>query len=115
VRRQLRGLGAALTLTLGLLLVTSACSGTSRPSQSDVSQALQKGADNSVLGSRASTVSKKAADCIAKVLVGSNISDRALQAIVDGTKNYRPTKQDEAAAVGISSKIVKCLPAGLGN
>ncbi|RNL79501.1 hypothetical protein [Nocardioides marmorisolisilvae] len=108
----MRRFGAALAISV--LLVTSACGGGgSRPSQDEVSQALQKGGDNSILGDSGSKVSKKAADCVAKVLVDSRISDRALQAIVDGKRNYSPSKADQTAAVGVANKIVKCLPAGL--
>lgn len=110
----MRRIGAAIALSV--LLVTSACgSGDSRPSQDDLSKALRSGGDNSVLGKASSDVSKKAADCIAKVLVDSNISDRALKAIIESRKDYLPSKRDQAAAVAVSSKIVKCLPAGLGN
>ena len=109
----MRTFGAALAV--GVLVATSACSGGSRPSQGDVSSALQKGGDNSVLGGSGAKVSKKAADCIAKVLVESKISDRALKAIIDGKKDYKASKQDQTAAVAVSSKIVQCLPAGLDN
>ena len=109
---MVRKFGAALAL--GVLLATSACGGGgSRPSQDELSKALQKGGDHSVLGATGTNVSKKSADCIAKVLVDSRISDRALKAIVDGTKSYSPSRADQTAAVGIASKIVKCLPAGL--
>jgi len=110
----MRKFGAALAISV--LLVTSACGGGgSRPSESEVSKALQKGGDGSILGDDASKVSKKAADCVAKILVDSKISDRALKAIVDGNKTYQPSKADTAAGVAVSSKIVKCISGGLGN
>jgi hypothetical protein len=108
----MRRFGAALAV--GLLMATSACGGgDSRPSQDEISKALQKGGDSSVLGGTGAEVSKKSADCIAKVLEDSRISDRALRSIVDGTKSYTPSKADQAAAVGVAGKIVTCLPAGL--
>ena len=108
----MRRFGAALAVSV--LLATSACGGGgSRPSQDELSQALQKGGDGSILGNGDTKVSKKAADCVAKVLEDSRISDRALKAIVDGTKSFSPSKADQTAAVGVANKIVKCLPAGL--
>ena len=102
------------TLALAALLVTTACGGSSsRPSQDELSKALQKGGDSSILGNGGAKVSKKSADCIAKVLEQSRISNRALQAIVDGRKGYTPSSADRNAAVGVASKIVTCLPAGL--
>lgn len=108
----MRECGAALVT--GAVLAASACGGGgSRPSEAELSRALQKGAEGSILGEGASKVSKEAADCVAKVLVGSGISDRALTALVEGRKSYTPTKADTAAAVKVSSKVVACLPAGL--
>ena len=109
----MRRFGAGIAISV--LLVTSACGGGSRPSQGELSKALQKGATSKVLGGSGITVSKKAADCIAKLLVDSKVSNRALQAIVDGSKTYRPSKADTVAATQVAPKIVKCLPAGLGN
>jgi hypothetical protein len=104
-----------VALVTGVLLVTTACSsGGTRPTQDELSTALQKGG-GSVPGIDSGKVSKKAADCVAKVLVGSRISDRALKAIIDGTKTYQPSTADQSAAIAVGSKIVKCLPAGLGN
>jgi hypothetical protein len=108
----MRKYGAALVL--GVLLVTSACSSGSRASEGEVSHALQKGGTKGgILGDSGADVTKKAADCIAKVLVASDISNRALQAIVDGSKTYKPTQADTLAATKVAPKIVKCLPSGL--
>src|SRR5690242_18943228 len=101
-------------LTVSVLLAISACGGGgSRPYQDELSHALQKSGEGSILGYGDTKVSKKAADCVAKVLEESRISDRALKAIVDGRKSYSPSKADQTAAVGVANKIVKCLPAGL--
>jgi hypothetical protein len=107
-----RRFGAALATCA--LVVTSACGGgSSRPSADELSKALRKGGQDSVLGADAGKVSKKGADCIARVLVDSRISDRALQAILDANASYLPSKADAAAAAGLRAKIVNCLPAGL--
>ena len=109
----MREFGAAVAV--GVLVVTSGCGGGggSRPSQDDLSRALRSGGQSSILGPDADKVSKQGADCLAKVLVGSKISDRALQAIVDGDRNYRASRADIAAATALKAKIVACLPAGI--
>ncbi|MFL6158160.1 MAG: hypothetical protein ACJ72D_18870 [Marmoricola sp.] len=108
---MMRKISAAVAL--GVLLATSACGGgSSRPTQDELSKALQKGG-TSVLGDSGTKVSRKSADCVAKVLEDSRISDRALRAIVEGRKTYSPSRADQSAAIGVASKIVKCLPAGL--
>lgn len=108
----MRECGAAVAISL--LLATSACGGGGdRPSQGDLSQALRKGGQSSILGPDADKVSKQGADCIARVLERSKISDRALKAIVDGDKTYRASQSDVAAATAVKDKIVACLPAGL--
>ncbi|MFL6023235.1 MAG: hypothetical protein ACJ72O_07840 [Marmoricola sp.] len=110
----MRKFGAVVALSV--LLATTACGGGgSRPSQDDLAQALTKGGKGSFLGEDGSKVSTKAADCIAKLLEESNISDRALKAIIEANKTYIPSRRDEIAAVALRTKIVKCLPAGLGN
>lgn len=101
------------TLAISALLVTTACGGGgSRPSEKELSASLRKGGDESYLPGDAK-VSKEAADCVAKVLVESRISDRALKAIIERKKNYQPSKADTAASIAVSPKIVKCLPDSL--
>ena len=109
----MRKFGAALAISA--LLVTSGCGGSgSRPSEDELSKALRKGGDSAILPGDVK-VSKKAADCVAKALVDSRISDRALKAIVEGNKNYQPTKADTNASIAVGPKILKCLPEGFGN
>ena len=108
----MREFGAAVAISV--LLLASGCGGNGdRPSQDDLSQALRKGGQSSILGPDADKVSKPGADCIAKVLVHSKISDRALQAIADGDKTYRASQSDVRAAGALKDKIVACLPVGL--
>lgn len=110
----MRAFGAALAVSV-LLLVPGCGSSSDRPSQDEVSKALQKGGEGSILGSAGSKLSDKQADCIAKVLVDSKISDKGLQALVDGKKNYKASKQDASAATSVSSKMVKCVSTGLST
>lgn len=107
----MRKLGAALAV--GVLLVATACGsggGDDRPSVGDVSKALRKAGDGSLLGTAASKLDEKAADCVAKVLVDSEISDEGLQAIIDGDADYKASEADEAAVASIASKMVGCVP-----
>ncbi len=108
----MRRYGAALAISL--LLVTSGCGSSSRPSADDISNALRKGTD-SVLGSASANLTKKAADCVGKVFVDSKLSDAALKAIVAGDKKYKPSASDTAAINGLATKIVACIsPGGAG-
>lgn len=110
----MRKFGAALAM--GVLLIASGCGGGSdRPTENEVSKALQKGGDDSILGAAGSKLDNKAADCIAKALVDSKISDEALQALVDGDKKYKGSKADASAASAVSSKMVKCISAQVGQ
>jgi hypothetical protein len=96
---------------LGALLVTSACGGggSDRPSVDEVSKALRRAGDDSLLGPQAKSISKKSADCIAKALVDSKVSDTTLRKIVAADKNFRPTSADEAALSKLGPALVRCV------
>ena len=82
------------------LFLTGACGGSDRPSQADVSKAIQK---------TDSSFSKKGADCAAKVLVDSDISDEGLTAIANDNKKYKPSAADQKVQTKVSPAIAKCL------
>jgi hypothetical protein len=107
----MRRFGALLAMSV--LLVATGCGGSGRPSVNEVSKALQKGGKDSILGAASSKIGDKAANCVAQTLVDSKLSDEALQAIVDGEKNFKPTKADTTAASAVSAKMVKCVSTGL--
>lgn len=92
------------TLTAATIVITltlaSGCGGSDRPSQADVSKAIQK-ADSSY--------TKKQADCAAKILVNSDISDKGLKAIADNDKNFKPGAADTKVQADVSPVIAKCF------
>ena len=104
----MRRFGAVLAVSI--LIATSGCGGTSRPSADAISKALRQG--DSVGGAASSRLSKKAADCVGKVFVDSKLSDGSLQAIIAADKKYKPSSADTATIRGLQSKIVACITTG---
>ena len=91
-----------------LLAVLTACGGGGdRPSTDDVAKAL-KDNDNAASG-LATGASDDAIDCIAKALHDSDLSDDALQAIVDGDEGFEGDKDDQEAVEGVLNEIGKCI------
>src|SRR4051794_16486749 len=92
-----------------LLAVLTACSGGGgRPSTDDIPKALKdKGNPNSA--GFASGAADDAIDCIAKVLHDSDLSDEALQALVDGKSDYKASKDDKQAIADITDDFGKCV------
>ncbi|WP_133434106.1 hypothetical protein [Aeromicrobium phragmitis] len=89
--------GAALTLTLGL----SACGGgDSRPSVEEISTSLQS--EDSVI-----PVPEAAADCVAQVFHDSDLSNAALQAMVEQDEDYDASKKDEEALDGLENTMIE--------
>jgi hypothetical protein len=88
------------------LSLTSACGGggDDRPSKAEVKKAITS--KDSVFGS---SIPAKSADCIAGALVDSDISDKTIQAIVDGDKDYKGSKKDKEALTGLQSDLTKCV------
>ena len=69
---MVKKLGA--TVAVALLLATSACGG-GRPSEEELSTAMQKGVKTN---DRTVKLTKEQADCAAKIFVKSDLSDEAL-------------------------------------
>ena len=88
-----------------LLAVLTACGGGGRPSEDDIAGALK---ENSTFGDL-SAASDEAIDCMAKALHDSDLSDDALQAIVDGDEDYKGDKDDTEAAAAIADDFTKCI------
>lgn len=98
---------AALVSVCALAIGLTACSGGGRPSEQQVAEAITK--DDSVFGSTfADNAPADFVDCFAEVLVKSDLSDGALQAIVDGDTNYQGSQADEDALNGLEDEITKC-------
>ncbi|GAA1727734.1 hypothetical protein [Aeromicrobium alkaliterrae] len=94
----------ALAASAGLIVFTAACGGGGRPSVDEISEALK---DDSTFGSDA--VPDEAVDCIAEKFHESDISDEALQALIDGDEDYEESKSDRDAATEISDEITECV------
>lgn len=89
------------------VLSLSACGGggADRPTADELSKVLQS-SDNAL----GTAVPKEAADCVSKAFVDSDLSDEALNAIVEGDEDFDGSKEDEEAIKGIvSSDLTKCI------
>lgn len=93
---------AALAFTL------SACGGGGggRPSTDQIADSL-KGED-SALGSVTTGASDAVIDCIAEELHDSDLSDEALQALVDNDDDYDGSDDDKKAVEDIQDDLVDC-------
>lgn len=103
-------LGASVAVAL--LLATSSCGGAGggddRPSANELSKAFQKGVKGSETNGQELKLTKKQADCAAKVFEKSKISDKALRAIIDGDKKFKESKKDDAALQKVVPDLQKC-------
>jgi hypothetical protein len=91
-----------------LLVVLTACGGGGRPSTDDIAKALKDtGNPNGV--AIASAASDEQIDCLAKVLHDSDLSDDALQALVDGDSGFEANKDDAEAVSKLTDDFTKCV------
>jgi len=98
---------AAVLSVVALLGGLSACGGSDRPSKDDLVEAMQSG--DSGLGT--GDLPDEMADCMAGILHKSDLSDEALQAIVDKDEDYEPSDDDEKALEDIQSNVLEeCAP-----
>lgn len=90
------------------LALTSACGGggDDRPSKADIKTSITS--KDSVFGS---AIPKESADCVSSALVDSDISDKTLNAIVDGDEDYKGSDDDKDALADLQSKLTECLTA----
>jgi hypothetical protein len=87
------------------LALTSACGGgDDRPTKDEVKSAITS--EDSVFGT---AIPAKNADCVADVLVDSDVSDKTLKAIVDNDKDFKGTKDDEKALTAVQGDLAKCV------
>lgn len=94
-----------LALIALALAFTTACGGNDRPTQGEVSKSLTN--KSSVLPT---ALPKKQADCVAKVLEESELSDKTLEALVAQDKGYKGTTEENKILSGLSPKITRnCL------
>jgi len=88
-------------------LTLSACGGGGdRPTVDEVSKALTS--KDNVLGT---AIPKEAADCLAKAFVDSDLSNKTLNAIVEGDEDYKGSNKEKDALNGVMSDLTKCMTA----
>ena len=93
-----------------LLAVLTACGGGGgRPSEDEIADALKDKDNPAGQAFTAGGASDDIIDCIAKALHDSDLSDDALQAIVDGDEDYEGSGEDEDAITGMSDDLAKCI------
>ncbi|MBD8608059.1 hypothetical protein IFT73_14470 [Aeromicrobium sp. CFBP 8757] len=86
------------------LTLTSACGGGGdRPSADDVAAQLKKSAG--------SAITDKQADCAAKAIVDSDLSDEAVKAVAENDTDYKPSDEDTKAQGDAATEIGKCITA----
>jgi hypothetical protein len=86
------------------LTLTSACGGGGggdRPSQDKLAAQLKKSTNGAITG--------KQADCAAKAIIDSDLSDEAVKAVAENDTKYKPTDQDTKAQGEVSKEIGKCI------
>ena len=98
-----------LAATAALALLATGCGGDGgRPSVDELSESIQSG---DLVGS---DVDEKVADCIAEAFHDSDLSDEALQAIVDQDEDYDPSEEDRDALDSVSSESLRdCVTEGM--
>jgi hypothetical protein len=92
---------------MAALVLLTGCGGGGggRPSVDDISSTLQD-ADNPL----GVSIDKKQADCVAQAFHDSDISDEALQAMVDQDEDYKPSDEDTKALTSMSTDAAtECL------
>lgn len=96
---------AAALSTVALLGGLAACGGADRPSKDELAESMTS--DDSVLGS----VPEEMADCFAGVLVDSDLSDEALNAIVEQDEDYDGSKEDRDELQNVQGSLMEeCAP-----
>jgi hypothetical protein len=90
-----------------LLAVLTACGGGGgRPSEDEIAKALKD--KGNPIGASVPDAAADVIDCIAKVLHDSDLSDDALQAIVDGDEDYGANSDDAKAMSELTPDMAKC-------
>ncbi|GAA4686699.1 hypothetical protein [Nocardioides nanhaiensis] len=93
-------------------LTLSACGGGGgRPSASEIESALND-TDNPVGEQVADTLTEEQISCVAEAFEASDLSDDALQSLVDGDESYEGSDEDEAALQDILTEdLTECATA----
>jgi hypothetical protein len=94
-----------------LLAVLTACGGGGRPSEDDIAKALKDNGNPAGAAFGSGGAADDAIDCIAKVLHDSDLSDDALQSLVDGDEDFETSKDDQEAIAKMTPEFAKCVTA----
>lgn len=94
----------AATAAVSMLVFTAACGGGGRPSADEIADAIK---DDDSFSSADAT--DEQVDCVAKAYHDSDLSDEALQALVDGDEDYDASKEDEKALESAAKGLGECL------
>lgn len=100
-----RKLGFALAATV-LALAGCGGGGDGRPSVDEISKVLTEGGE--VQGEQFSLPGDQA-DCVAEALHSSEMTDEALNALVEKDDDFEPSNADEEAMTGIQEDVVGCI------
>ncbi len=100
---------AAIGLLTTMTVILTACGGggSSRPSTEEISKSFQSGKASEVLGE--GSLSADVADCMAKVLHDSDLSDKTLNALVDGDSDYEGSDDDATTLSELGTKMAECV------
>ncbi|MBM9462832.1 hypothetical protein JL108_05175 [Aeromicrobium sp. YIM 150415] len=93
---------AAAVSTAVLVGSLAACGGSDRPSQQEIADSLSSG--DSALGT---AVPEEAADCFAKVFHESDLSDDALQSLIEGDEDFEASDEDKEAAEDVQTDLLE--------
>ncbi|UUZ61390.1 hypothetical protein [Nocardioides sp. B-3] len=94
-------LGIALAATV--VLLAGCGGGDGRPSVDEISTVLSEGGE---IGGEDFSIPEEQADCVAKAFHESDLSDDALNAMVDKDEDYEASDADEKALTDISTETV---------
>ena len=96
-------------LAAGVFLVAalSACGGGGRPSTGEIEDALKS--DDNAMGALTAGAGDEVIKCVAEALHDSDLSDEALQAIVDNDEDASAEDGDDEALVAIQDDIAACI------
>ena len=103
-----RKLGVALAATV-VLLAGCGGGGGGRPSVDELSAVLSEGSE---IDGQEFSFPEEQADCIAKAFHDSDISDDALNAMVDKDEDYEPSDEDTKALTNLGTEeMAACMSA----
>jgi hypothetical protein len=96
----------ALAVAGTVLTLASCGGGDGRPSVAEVEEAILS--EDNVFNAFTEGADETVVSCMAEALHGSDLSDDALQAIVDGDEGFEGSSDDEQAIADIAEELVSC-------